>query len=201
VRVCVVEPHDVPVRLLPPSLQTSPSAFFADATVAPAVDAALAASHVSPPPFRCAFPGRSASVTTSAALQPPSPWVPLERALATRQDAADPLTFPVRPRAPDALVAVLFTSGSTGVPKGAVFPEALAMPTEGVSGIQPFVRFDFQAHDPALVLSLLSTLQCGGARALSVGFDNLLSDLKAARPTNIGATPSFWNMVRSTVSL
>jgi acyl-CoA synthetase (AMP-forming)/AMP-acid ligase II len=123
---------------------------------------------------------RSASAAPSAASD--SGWVPLERVLSLSRagrpsSSEDELEDPVAPpppsrhfgsdadlvadtRPPDSfLVAVLFTSGSTGVPKGASFTEALAMPTEGVAGIQPFVRFDFQAHDPSFVLSLLSTLQ------------------------------------------
>jgi long-subunit acyl-CoA synthetase (AMP-forming) len=41
----------------------------------------------------------------------------------------------------------------------------------------------------------LSTLQCGGSRALSLDKAELLEDLRFARPTIMGATPAFWTMV------
>lgn len=63
------------------------------------------------------------------------------------------------------------------------------MPTEGVAVIYPYLRLDFQTFDPSLVLSLLSTLQCGGSRALATDLTTLLEDMELARPTHMGATP------------
>jgi acyl-CoA synthetase (AMP-forming)/AMP-acid ligase II len=84
---------------------------------------------------------------------------------------------------------------STGPPKGALFSEALTLPTEGSAQLQPFVRFDFASYDPTFVLSLLSTLHCGGSRALCSGLDALLTELPLAAPTHIGATPVYWTML------
>lgn len=93
----------------------------------------------------------------------------------------------------DEIAAILYTSGSTGLPKGAIFTEELILPSEGIAVLYPFVRLDFQEFDPSFLLSLLSTMQCGGSRALATDLVTLLDDIEVARPTHIGATPIFWN--------
>jgi fatty acid CoA ligase FadD9 len=91
------------------------------------------------------------------------------------------------------VAAILYTSGSTGIPKGAIFTEELILPSEGVAVLFPFVRLDFQEFDPSLLLSVLSTMQCGGSRALATNLVTLMEDMEVARPTHLGATPIFWN--------
>lgn len=92
-------------------------------------------------------------------------------------------------------MAILYTSGSTGIPKGAIFTEELVLPSEGVAVLYPFVRLDFQEFDPSFLLSVLSTMQCGGSRAMATNLATLMDDIEAARPTHIGATPIFWNFL------
>ncbi|MCL4419608.1 AMP-binding protein [Patescibacteria group bacterium] len=93
------------------------------------------------------------------------------------------------------MTAILYTSGSTGIPKGAVFTEELVLPSEGVAVLFPFVRLDFQEFDPSLLLSILSTMQCGGSRAIATNLVTLMDDIEVSRPTHIGATPIFWNFL------
>lgn len=91
-------------------------------------------------------------------------------------------------RLPSASVAVvLFTSGSSGVPKAARFSETLALPAAVESTVQPCVRLDFAPFDPSHLLSLLSTLTVGGLRAIGP-----LDVAYKARPTVMGAPPSVW---------
>jgi acyl-CoA synthetase (AMP-forming)/AMP-acid ligase II len=69
-------------------------------------------------------------------------------------------------RMPEDVGAVLFTSGSTGSPKGALFAEANLVPSGPITTIHPFIRLDFEPFDPTLCLSLLQTVRCGGRRAI-----------------------------------
>ena len=100
----------------------------------------------------------------------------------------------LRPVNKEEVSAVLYTSGSTGNPKGVIFTESLLLPTEGITVVQPYIRIDFQTFDPTYLLSIMSTIQLGGCRALS-SVETIVEDLSEIRPTNIGATPIFWIML------
>jgi acyl-CoA synthetase (AMP-forming)/AMP-acid ligase II len=82
-------------------------------------------------------------------------------------------------RLPSSSVAVvLFTSGSSGVPKAARFSETLALPAAVESTVQPCVRLDFAPFDPSHLLSMLSTLTVGGERVIG----RSMSPTRRARP-------------------
>jgi len=124
--------------------KTKPVVVFADTAIAVSVASALVATGVTP--ALCCSMSREDG--HSLARPPPPGWMSLASVIAAHAALAsdEALSFVCDKRSPDSLVAVLFTSGSTGKPKGAVFTETLALPTEGISGVQPFVRFDFQVR-------------------------------------------------------
>lgn len=93
----------------------------------------------------------------------------------------------------DAVRAILFTSGSTGAPKGAIYTEKLVLPSNGLPTLLPTIRFDFQPFHPSFLISLLQTVYMGGMRALSTNLETMMQDLLKARPTHISASPVFWN--------
>jgi fatty acid CoA ligase FadD9 len=117
--------------------------------------------------------------------------------LVARDDARP--TPPARPRDPGDLFTLLFTSGSTGVPKGAMrsYATFLAMlHTYGVA--QPSVHLSFQ---PLSHLSermyLPAILIHGGRVGFSGGGLHLLSDLRALEPTAVGSVPRLFELVYS----
>lgn len=115
--------------------------------------------------------------------------------LVARDDARS--TPAAQPRDPGDLFTLLFTSGSTGVPKGAMrsYATFLAMVrTYGVA--QPSVHLSFQ---PLSHLSermyLPAILIHGGRVGFSGGGLHLLSDLRALEPTAVGAVPRLFELV------
>ena len=48
------------------------------------------------------------------------------------------------PLKPKSECAILFTSGSTGVPKGVIFTDEMVLPKGGVPSLKIFVRILFQ---------------------------------------------------------
>ncbi|HEU0031248.1 MAG TPA: thioester reductase domain-containing protein [Kofleriaceae bacterium] len=104
------------------------------------------------------------------------------------------------PRAPDDLYAVLFTSGSTGVPKGAMrsYATFFAMVKSYAIGHSPR-HLSFQ---PLSHLSERMYLPCllihGGAIAFSRGGAHLLDELRALEPTTIGTVPRLFEVLFAT---
>eukprot|EP01130_Rhizamoeba_saxonica_P012486 TRINITY_DN5267_c0_g1_i1.p1 TRINITY_DN5267_c0_g1~~TRINITY_DN5267_c0_g1_i1.p1 ORF type:complete len:893 (-),score=173.01 TRINITY_DN5267_c0_g1_i1:175-2757(-) len=89
--------------------------------------------------------------------------------------------------------AILFTSGSTGPPKGAIYTEKLMMPSGGVPSVCPLVKIDIQKFHPSFLVSLLSFMRCGGRRVISTDLGKLLDNISIVRPTHISAPPVFFN--------
>ncbi|KAH3759906.1 fatty-acid-coa ligase FadD [Pelomyxa schiedti] len=97
-------------------------------------------------------------------------------------------------RGPTAPVALIFTSGTSGTPKGVLFTDEFVTPKNPISTVQPFVRIHFQSYDQSFILSLLSLMKYAGCVAFSRnGAASVLDDMQYARPTNVGAPPVFWN--------
>ena len=97
----------------------------------------------------------------------------------------------------DRITAILFTSGSSGLPKGAVYTEQLMIPAFGVSNVEPLVRFDFQKFHPSFIVSLLSIMRCGGRRTIATDLGDLLQSIELARPTHVSAPPVLFQLLHS----
>ena len=100
------------------------------------------------------------------------------------------------PREIDEVTAILFTSGSSGVPKGVAYTEKLLRPSEGASNVVPLVKLDIQPFHPSFIVSLLSVMKVGGRRAISTDLGTVLEDARLTRPTHISAPPIFWTMLQ-----
>lgn len=120
-------------------------------------------------------------VTERGALLPAAPWV-------------DPL--------PDRLALLVYTSGSTGSPKGAMYTDRLlaALWRMRVPGRdeQPMIEVTYlpMGHIGG-VYALLSTLATGGT-AYFVGksdLSTLFEDISLVRPTTLMLVPRVWEMV------
>ena len=99
-----------------------------------------------------------------------------------------------RPRKDSDICCILFTSGTTGKPKGTLFTESLCMPSENVT-LKPFVRADLSAFDPSFLPSLIGSLRCGGSRYFIHEMDSLFEELAFCRPTHFGAPPAIWSLL------
>ena len=100
------------------------------------------------------------------------------------------------PREIDEVTAILFTSGSSGEPKGVAYTEKLLRPSEGASNVVPLVKLDIQPFHPSFIVSLLSVMKVGGRRAISTDLGTVLEDARLTRPTHISAPPIFWTMLQ-----
>jgi fatty acid CoA ligase FadD9 len=101
------------------------------------------------------------------------------------------------PRGPDELHSVLFTSGSTGVPKGAMrsYGAFFAMVKAHVVGHSPR-HLSFQPLSHLSERMYLPTLMAhGGTLAYSRGGAYLLDELRALEPTTIGTVPRLFEVV------
>lgn len=110
------------------------------------------------------------------------------------------LVAPVaKPRDPRDLYTLVFTSGSTGVPRGAMRSHAtfLAM-VESYFVAQPAVHLSFQ---PLCHLSermyLPAVVMNGGLIGFSGGGAHLLSDLRELEPSLVGSVPRLFEVVHA----
>ncbi|MEP7126349.1 MAG: thioester reductase domain-containing protein, partial [Byssovorax sp.] len=107
------------------------------------------------------------------------------------------LTPPARPRDPGDLFTVLFTSGSTGVPKGAMRSYATFLAMIRSYGIpQPSIHLSFQPLSHLSERMGLPTLLVHGSRVgFSGGGAHLLSDLRELEPTSVASVPRLFELV------
>ncbi len=106
---------------------------------------------------------------------------------------------PAAPRAEDDLFTLLFTSGSTGVPKGAMrsyrkcnaLLQSYGVPQPGLHlSFQPLSHLSERHYWPALVAN-------GAVVGLSRGGPHVLSDLAAFEPSWVSSVPRLFDVVRA----
>jgi fatty acid CoA ligase FadD9 len=99
------------------------------------------------------------------------------------------------PAKKEQLVSIVFTSGSTGLPKGVTFND---------EQMQAILQRRFHFWEPRIDLSFsfshrldnLTALLCGARVGCYRGdFSLLFEDIKAIEPNEINATPRFWNIL------
>jgi fatty acid CoA ligase FadD9 len=104
---------------------------------------------------------------------------------------------PARPRDPGDLFSILFTSGSTGVPKGAMrsYATFLSM-LQSYGVVQPSVHLSFQSLSHLSERMGLPTMILHGSLiGFSSGGSHLLSDLRALEPTSVASVPRLFELV------
>jgi fatty acid CoA ligase FadD9 len=108
----------------------------------------------------------------------------------------------------DPLTLLIYTSGSSGTPKGAMYPERLVAkswlgPATAASGQQhsavPLITLSFMPMSHAMGRGqLYGTLGAGGTVYFAATSDlsTLLEDLALVRPTHLNFVPRIWEMLR-----
>ncbi len=106
----------------------------------------------------------------------------------------------------DPLTLLVYTSGSTGAPKGAIYTERMVADSWGRSATG---RFGDDGEEPAITLNfmpmshvmgrgvLYSTLRVGGTAYFAARSDlsTFLEDLALVRPTQLSFVPRIWDMI------
>jgi long-chain acyl-CoA synthetase len=112
--------------------------------------------------------------------------------------AADP--------APDELAGLLYTSGTTGTPKGVMLTHLnLASNVSGFREVYPFVPDDRSlaflpwAHSFGQTAELHHFIAVGASMAINDGNDKILENLASVRPTVIFAVPRIFNRIYTAV--
>lgn len=135
------------------------------------------------------------------------PWSELmSEGVARRAELADALAGRAAALGPDDLATIIFTSGTTGVPKGAMLTHGNLV--SNVFAAQE--RIDLQAGETMVTFLPLSHvfqrlvtylgLHIGGAALYNRNLRSLLPDILAVRPSLMIVVPRFLEMVRDRVT-
>jgi len=111
----------------------------------------------------------------------------------------------------DPLSLLVYTSGSTGAPKGAMYTESMvaeswrrsAMGRWGDPGIHPSISLNFMPMSHVMGRGLLyATLGVGGTAYFAARSDlsTFLEDLSLVRPTQLNFVPRVWDMIFAEVA-
>ena len=116
----------------------------------------------------------------------------------TRGRALPPAPLFERPDADERLSTIFYTSGSTGLPKGAMYPEKMnKFQWRSISPV-PYIYMHYAPMNHAFGrLGLFSTLCAGGTCYFTAKSDlsELFEDVKRVRPTYMGFVPRICEMV------
>jgi fatty acid CoA ligase FadD9 len=115
-----------------------------------------------------------------------------------RGERLPPAPLFAEPASDKRLCTIYYTSGSTGLPKGAMYPELMVKPTWRMISPIPFFYMHYMPMNHSFGRSgVFSTLGCGGTCYFTAKSDLscLFEDIRMARPTFMGIVPRICEMV------
>ena len=147
----------------------------------------------------------------AAAIEAMRPRLPALRRVITIEEKAEVATaqpVPVRVADPEDVAGLVYTSGTTGTPKGVILTHGnLASNVVGTTEAFPIsetdrtVSFLPWAHVYGQVVELHILLSAGASTAFNDNIDRLLDDLAEIQPTILVAVPRIFNKIHASVRL